>query len=68
MKCIWVEAFERSQKMATYGEEITKLQPPVNRQLQDTSAWINMLTGLDKLVPAGWVNTADISIISTPYP
>jgi hypothetical protein len=62
MKCIWVEAFERSQRMGTYGEEIKLLQPPVNRQLQDTSAWINMLTGLDKVVPAGWVSTADIPI------
>lgn len=62
MKCIWVEAFERSQKMGVYSREMEKLQPPVNRQLQDTSAWINMLAGLDRLVPAGWVNTADISV------
>ncbi|MFZ0544301.1 MAG: methylenetetrahydrofolate reductase C-terminal domain-containing protein [Candidatus Promineifilaceae bacterium] len=63
MKCVWVEAFERSQKMGVYGEEIRTLQPPVNRQLHGSSAWINMLTGIDKIVPAGWINTADISVV-----
>ncbi len=64
MRCVWVEAFERSQKMATFGGEIENLQPPVNRQLEGTSAWVNMLTGLDKKVPTGWVNASDISVAS----
>ena len=64
MKCIWVEAFERSEKMGRYGEEIGMLQPPVNRQLEGESAWINMLTAEDKKVPPGWINAADISISS----
>ncbi len=54
MRCVWVEAYERSQRMKTYGHEMIMLQPPVNRQLQDTSAWINMLTGVDKKTPPGW--------------
>ena len=58
MKCVWVEAYERSRKMSTYGDEIIHLQPPVNRQLEDTSAWVNMLTGTDRDVPAGWVGTS----------
>jgi hypothetical protein len=64
MKCIWVEAFERSQKMATFGGEIGKLQPPVNRQLEGSSAWINMLTGMDKTVPVGWVDASEIGVMS----
>jgi hypothetical protein len=54
MRCVWVEAFERSRKMTVYGEEMILIQPPVNRQLEGSSAWINMLTGVDKEVPEGW--------------
>lgn len=63
MKCVWVEAFERSQKMGKYGDEIGSLQPPVNRQLEGSSAWVNMLTGTDKKTPVGWVNASEISVI-----
>jgi hypothetical protein len=56
MRCVWVEAYERSQKMKTYGHEMVMIQPPVNRQLEGTSAWINMLTGADKETPPGWAN------------
>lgn len=45
MKCVWVDAYERSLKMPLYGHEITAEQPPVNWQLEGTSAWVNSLTG-----------------------
>jgi len=48
MMCVWVDAYERSLKMPVYGHEMTKEQPPVNWQLKDSSAWINMLTGADQ--------------------
>lgn len=54
MKCVWVEAYGRSQEMAVYGQEMILIQPPVNRRLEGSSAWINMLTGEDKRVPKGW--------------
>ncbi|MDA0241976.1 MAG: methylenetetrahydrofolate reductase C-terminal domain-containing protein [Chloroflexi bacterium] len=54
MKCVWVEAYERSLEMATYGREILLIQPPVNRQLEGKSAWVTMLTGEDVVVPVGW--------------
>jgi hypothetical protein len=54
MKCVWVEAYERSLDMPIYGEEIKLIQPPMDWRLQDSSAWINMLTGDDVKVPAGW--------------
>ena len=63
MRCVWVEAFERSQKMPVYGIELLAIQPPVNRQLEDTASWINMLHGIDGEMPAGWVNTNDIPIL-----
>jgi len=54
MRCVWVVAYETSQSMPLYGHELHEIQPPVNRRLEDTSAWINMLTGVDKQLPAGW--------------
>lgn len=57
MKCVWTEAYERSLKMPVYGHEMLMINPPVNRQLEGSSAWINMLTGVDKDVPKGWVGS-----------
>ena len=54
MPCVWVQAWERSQKMTIYEGEMMHLQPPVNRQLQGTSSWINMAEGIDMETPAGW--------------
>lgn len=64
MKCVWVEAFERSRHMPAYGHEILHIQPPVNRQLEGSSAWVNMLTGADRQTPAGWVGTSEITVTS----
>ena len=63
MKCIWVQAFERSQKMPAYGDEILWIQPPVNRQLEGESAWITMLTGVDMATPKGWVSITELTVI-----
>jgi len=54
MRCVWVQAFERSQKMPLYGQEMLWIQPPVNHCLKGDSAWINMLTGADVEYPEGW--------------
>src|SRR5262245_22070949 len=59
MRCVWVEAFERSGQMPVYGSEMILLQPPVNRRLEGSSAWINMLTGEDQKVPKAWTNVKD---------
>ena len=63
MRCVWVQVYERSLQMPDYGFEMLNLQPPVNRQLEGTSSWINMLHGIDKKLPDGWVNTEDIAIV-----
>lgn len=57
MPCIWVEAYERSRQMPVYGDDLLILQPPVDRRLEGTSAWVNMLTGDDRRMPAGWEDT-----------
>jgi hypothetical protein len=54
MRCVWLEAYERSREMPFYGEEMGLLQPPVDRTLEGRSAWITTLTGEDKQVPVGW--------------
>jgi hypothetical protein len=65
MPCVWVQAFERSQKMIFYGDEIRLVQPPVNRTLQGTSAWINLVEGRDVVTPRGWA-LADVPTIAEP--
>jgi len=52
--CIWVQAWERSKRMPIYGQEIKHIQPPLNHQLRDTSAWINDLHRQPQMIPAGW--------------
>jgi hypothetical protein len=47
MRCVWVDAYERSQKMSVYKHEITLEQPPVDWQLEGTSSWINLLKDMD---------------------
>ncbi len=54
MRCIWVQAYERSRAMTTYRDDLRILQPPVDRQLEGSSAWVNLMTGRDKVTTAGW--------------
>lgn len=66
MRCVWVEAYERSRNMDVYSEEIRWLQPPVNRELEGRSAWITMLTGEDHDVPTGWEDVRELTVLSNP--
>jgi Methylene-tetrahydrofolate reductase C terminal len=54
LPCVWVQAWERSQQMKSYTNNLHIIQAPVNRSLQDTSSWINMIEEKDVQVPAGW--------------
>lgn len=63
-KCVWVDAFERSRYMPRFGDDIIHIQPPVNRQLQGSSAWINMLNQEDNRLPSGWVDISEITPMS----
>lgn len=65
MRCVWVEAFERSQNMPIYGAEMSDIQPPVNHRLKGDSAWVNMLTGVDMATPPGWINLSTIPVTDT---
>jgi len=61
MPCVWVQAWERSQMMGRYADEIHSIQAPVNRSLQQSSAWINMATGTDQKNPTGWSTNTRMS-------
>ena len=54
MRCVWLKAVERSEQLPLWKGHIDQLRPPVDNQLKGTSSWINLATGRDKQVPAGW--------------
>lgn len=64
MRCVWVEAYQRSLDMPIYGHEMSYLQPPVNRLLEGRSAWITLLSEEDRPVTAGWVDVSEMNIRS----
>ncbi|HEX9374346.1 MAG TPA: methylenetetrahydrofolate reductase C-terminal domain-containing protein [Roseiflexaceae bacterium] len=54
MPCVWVQAWERSRHMLIYTDDIKVVQPPLNRALQGSSSWINLIEGADAQTPRGW--------------
>lgn len=54
MDCVWALGWGRAAQMPEYGELIVEIHPPVDQQLEGTSAWLNMLDGRDKEAPEGW--------------
>lgn len=54
MKCVWVRIYEGALASPKYGSEMMWLQPPINRTLQDTSSWVNMLHGIDQKMTVDW--------------
>jgi len=42
MRCVWVEAFDGSQRMVAGKEAIKVVQFPVDRRLQGSSAWLRI--------------------------
>ena len=53
MRCVWVQAVERSRRLP-WAEEIHDIRAPVDNRLWGTSSWQNLVTGRDKQRPAGW--------------
>jgi len=51
--------------MPKYGHDLIQIQPPVNRQLEESSSWINMLHGIDIDLPKGWVQVGVIPIVNS---
>ena len=54
MACVWVEAWQRSRRMPTYGSAILESTPPLDMSLRGSSAGGNELSGRSGRVPVGW--------------
>lgn len=61
MPCVWVQAWQRSRRMLIYPDEIRIVQPPLDRSLQGSSAWINLLEKRDVQAPRGWGDSVGMS-------
>ena len=59
MRCVWLKAYERADRLPVFKGHIDDLRPPVDNQLAHTSSWINLVTGRDRIVPAGWAAVKD---------
>lgn len=46
--CIWVNAYNRSQRLP-WPEELHDLRPPVDWSIQGSASWLNWLTGRDQI-------------------
>ena len=53
-RCVWVDAWEGSQRLPAFKDHIEHLQKPVDWQLQGSSSWINLVNGRDRVAPKGW--------------
>jgi methylene-tetrahydrofolate reductase-like protein len=60
MRCVWLKADERAQRLPLWRGHIDELRPPVDNQLHGTSSWRNLITGRDRRTPAGW-SGADVA-------
>jgi Methylene-tetrahydrofolate reductase C terminal len=61
MRCVWVKADERAQRLPGFRGHIDDLRPPVDNRLQGTSSWRNLVTGRDRMRPAGWPAQDDVA-------
>lgn len=60
MRCVWTKAYERTVSLPmpkVWKEEYNDLRPPLDNQLQGSSAWINLFSGRASQTPAGWAAT-----------
>ncbi|MGH2889031.1 MAG: methylenetetrahydrofolate reductase C-terminal domain-containing protein [Solirubrobacteraceae bacterium] len=63
MRCVWVKAYERADRLPLWRGHIDHVRPPVDNRLKGTSAWLNLFSGRDRQVPGGWrpeATTADV--------
>ncbi|MEA2007610.1 MAG: methylenetetrahydrofolate reductase C-terminal domain-containing protein [Chloroflexota bacterium] len=59
-QCVWVKAYSRSKRLP-WPDEIHDLRPPVDRTLEGSASWVNLLTGRDQIV-SGCVSEPDSAL------
>ena len=52
MRCVWLKAYERSERLPVFRGHIDDLRPPVDNTCSGTSAWLNLISGRDRKMPA----------------
>ena len=64
MRCVWVEAWEGAERMQEGRERIRIVQPPVDRALQGSSAWLRVARekAAATAAPAGVQNAGKAAI------
>jgi hypothetical protein len=62
MRCVWVKAYERSDRLPLWRGQIDQLRPPVDNSLKGTSSWANLISGRDREVPSGWTASGDVDV------
>jgi hypothetical protein len=60
MRCVWLKAVERAERLPLWRGHIDDLRPPVDNTLKGTSAWINLASGRDRQLPAGWAASTHV--------
>jgi hypothetical protein len=58
MRCVWVKAQERSERLPLWRGHVDQLRPPLDHRLHGSSSWLNLLSGRDRERPAGWERAA----------
>lgn len=65
MTCVWLKAEQRSRTLPLlpqpWREHFHDLRPPVDNRLAGTSSWRNLLSGRDRVRPAGWQESDEAS-------
>jgi Methylene-tetrahydrofolate reductase C terminal len=59
MRCVWLNAYERSERLPLWHGHIDNVRPPVDNRLTGTSSWVNFVTGRDRQVPKGWATDVE---------
>jgi hypothetical protein len=54
MRCVWLKAYERSERLPVWRGPIDQVRPPVDNRLKGDSSWLNLFSGRDKQTPQGW--------------
>ena len=54
MRCVWLEAYERSERLPLWQGHIDNIRAPIDNRLVGTSSWLNLVSGRDRRVPPGW--------------